>query len=589
MKKYLKSVCLLIGSGSAIAGYWIANDLFGPFSAVRRYGRMPGGPDWAFSIPKSELLWYASGLFSISALVLVFFGLSHIAPQLKGRKPRQVGFICAIAAILFSFALRLGVLHGAPTCDDEMVYQFQARTLASGHLTAAPPPDPKAFEHLFLGIYKGHWFGQYNFGHPLFLAIGEILRAIDLVDPILTGILVMAVFLLAERLFGRQAAMVSAVLAAISPMFISTGATLLSQNSATPLILFSVITALVAASSGRFVHAFFSALLLGAAAWSRGQEPVLLGLCPMILIVLRIIRGPSRINLIAGITAGAVLSIGPLLLLQWHLWGNPFWTNYQAYWWGYLNTPLRSPYGFGPAPWDILHTPAAGLKSLIQNLIRLDSFLIGVPLALVLAAIAFWPERRRPEVLAVFAGTPLTCGVLFFYFWPGLADTGPQLYHAAGAMLLPFVAAGLLRLSFAKAKPILIAVSIALISAATFWPVQIKALQNIAWWADEIPRLVRKAGSQRAIVFTEMRPWIGGYNRCWVLGRPLPEPDLSDPVLYLHTQGKPVDEALSMRLYPYRPAYLLRQIDGKAALVRLEDFFGRDSLLAIAGVRELRP
>ena len=582
----------VFGAASAVGAYWALNFLLGPFDAARRYGRVPGVGDFAFMMSAGEWRWYACCLAVTIATICLFVAFRKSPgrnPEPGTRNPLLLAPVTT--AVLLALAIRVFILHGAPTCDDEMVYRFQAQTLAAGHWTAPAPPDPKAFEHIFLGIYRGRWFGQYGFGHPLILALGEIIGAIGLIGPLLAGLLTFAVFLLARRLFDERVARLAAWLAALSPLFAGTGATLLSQNSATPLVLLGVFFALVAADTGRFRHALAATLLLGAAFWCRNQEPVLLGLGPLLLLAWRIARGPARWPLLSGALLGGALAVIPLLLLQWHLWGHPLWSNYQAYWWGYLHTPLRSPFGFGEAPWDIVHTPQAALAALARNLVRLDAFLLGAPLAVAAAIIGLIGARRTAAVWAAFAGFPLTVVVLFFYFWPGLADTGPQLYHAAGALLLPFIAAGVLHLTDRKAYGSIIAALLALAipAALTFWPTQLLALRRVGLASDEIPRLVHKAGLQRAVVFTDLRPWRGGFDRCWVLGRPMPRPDLSDPVIYLVTWGKPVDLPLAARLYPDRPVYYLKQIDGRVALLPADAYQGIDSLRAHSAPRDLPP
>lgn len=566
----------LLGAPTMLAAYWLADRLWGPFAAARRYGREPGGADWAFVMPAGEWFWYLAGFFATLAAAFVFLGFF---PRDKSTPSRRVRlWVAGFAVLAFCLAggIRLFVLHGAPLTDDEKVYRFQAQTLAGGRLTADPPPDPRAFEHIFLGLYQGRWFGQYGFGHPLVLALGERLGAIGLVGPLLAALLVPLIFLLARRLFDEQTALLAAGLTAVSPLVVSTGATLLSQNSATVLVVLGLWLVLRAVDTGRFVDALGAALTLGAAFWCRQQEPVLLGLGPIVLLCRRIVRGPSRRPLVLGGLLGSLLVIAPYLLLNKHLWGSCFWTNYQAYWWGYKDFPVVSPFGFGQAPWDIVHTPLAGLRATAQNLARLDYFLLGLPAASALAAAGFWRHRKEAKALAVFAGVPLSFIVLFFYFWPGLADTGPQLYHAAGAVLIPFVAAGLA--PWLK-RPMLAVPALLLIAAVTFWPAHIGALHRAARAADEPARLVREAGVTRALVFTDYYLWAGGYERSWVLGRPLPRPDLSDEVLYLRTGGTPVDRPLAERFFPDRRLYVFKQIRGRAALLPLDEYTGEASLL----------
>jgi Dolichyl-phosphate-mannose-protein mannosyltransferase len=570
------------------AFYWSISFYVGGFDQVRRYGRDPGIVDWAFSIPHQEWILHATGLLGSIAFCTLLFTLAKHANRISFPNPRRIVFFLALAAFVFSALIRIFILDRQPTCDDELAYKFQAQVFTEGQLTAKPPPDTKAFEHLFLGTNRDRWFAQYSFGHPFILAIGATVKALDFTGPLCAALLVMAVFLLTQCLFDTETALLAAGLTTISPIFLCTGATLLSQNSATPLIILGIAFTFRSADSGQIRDAFFASIFLGASFWIRGLEPLLLGSTPMLFLLWKSLKSGKLPATSAAVLAAALLCLTPLLLLQWHLWGNPFWSNYQAYWWGYLESPLKSPFGFGPAPWDIAHTPLAGLKNFAGNWTRLETFLLGFPLASFAALSAIAHHRRQLNIYFALAGIPLTFIVLYFYFWPGLSDTGPQLYHACGALMIPFVAAGLMKFVNGR-NPLHIVVVAAIVAGCTFWPPQLLSLRRVAIAADEIPRIAKKAGLENAVVFMRLRPWSGGHERSWVLGRPLPHPDLSDSILYLQTQGKPVDLEIARDSFPDRTPYYFRQIDGKAALIELSQFTGKDSLRQIAVERDVLP
>lgn len=583
-----------LAAAGCLAGYWAGDRLLGPFATVRRYGCDPQGHAWALEMPPGEIVWYLVSLLLPAAVWLLWRACSaadDAPPSMRDR--RRTLAACVVLAVALSGFLQLVVLRGAPLTDDEMVYRFQAQTIADGRLTAPPPPatgnEWEPFQHIFLGVYRGHWFGQYSFGHPAILALGESVGIPGALGPLCAGLIVLLVYLLALRLFDERAALLAAMFAAISPLVLSTAATLASQNSSTSLILLGLLLTLKAVDSGRFAHALGAALALGAAFWCRQQEATLLGLGAIVLLLWRIIKGPSRLPLFLGGLLGSVLAIAPMAWLQYRLWGDPFWTNYQAYWWGYLKAPFKSPYGFGPAPWEIIHSPKAGLRATLQNLGRLDFFLLGVPLTGLAALAGAWKYRRKAAALAVFAGIPLTYLVLFFYFWPGLADTGPQLLHGAGTLLLLFAAAGLSGWRRLSLRPLKVAGAVALTTAATFWPAHLSALHLAARAGDEIPRLAANRGLDNAVVFVNSTPylWSGGYERSWTLGRPMPRPDLSDPVLYLLHRSPADDKEYARRYFPDRDLYYLRLIDGKIALLPLDDDLSTREVCRRAQPRDL--
>jgi hypothetical protein len=161
------------------------------------------------------------------------------------------------------------------------------------------------------------------------------------------------------------------------------------------------------------------------------------------------------------------------------------------------------------------------------------------------------------------------------------------LYHGVGAVLMPFVAAGMVHLLDKHRRPLTALMLVPVAAGVAFWPAHLGALHRAAMAGGEIPRVVRQAGVHHALVFTTRYPWAGGHERCNVLGRPLPRPDLGDDVLYLQTQGTPVDRALAERWFPKRSLWALRQIDGEVALLPLDEYQGDDSLRQVSRPRDL--
>jgi Dolichyl-phosphate-mannose-protein mannosyltransferase len=564
----------------AVGGYWLQDATIGPFAAVRRYGVLAGSYNWSVRIPPGEWAWYATlwlGAAAAVALIAAWPGRRNLPP----RRTAMLGL--AVFAVLLATAIRLLVIEGAPLADDERVYLFQAQVVAGGALTAPEPPCSEQFAPPFIGTLAGKWFGQYGYGHPAAFAVGEKVGLPALAPLLLAGVLVLLLFALTRELFDERAAVVAALLAATSPLLVSTAATLLSQTTATALVLAGVWLLVRGASRGGPAFAVAGALALGAAAWTRPLEAALLGIGPAVFCAATFRRRPA---VLAALAVAVALPLGLLAALQWRTWGDPLMTNYHAYWRGVLGMTQISAFGFAPGPWEFVHTPWAGLRQTAQNLVRLDTFLIGLPGALLLVV---WGLRRRRDAAlwAVYAGVPLTGIVLFFYFWPGLADTGPQLWHAAGALLLPATAAGLVRLIDRLGARSTAAVAVVLVAAVTFWPAHLGALHRAARAGNELPRLAERAGLTHAIVFADRYPFAGGHERAWTLGLPVPRPDLSDDVLWAETLGTPEDRRCVAEHFPNRAPYVFKVIDGKTALLPLDEYTGRASLEAVARPRDL--
>ncbi len=125
---------------------------------------------------------------------------------------------------LLTFALTIhiasDVLARVPHVQDSLTYLFQARALARGDLWAPAPPLPDFFEQEFLLVQDGRWFGKYPPGYPTVLALGVLLRAPWLINPLLATLTVPLLYQLGRRLYDGRIALLAAALMSLSPFFL---------------------------------------------------------------------------------------------------------------------------------------------------------------------------------------------------------------------------------------------------------------------------------------------------------------------------------------------------------------------------------
>ncbi|MCZ7585686.1 MAG: hypothetical protein M5R36_21455 [Deltaproteobacteria bacterium] len=141
---------------------------------------------------------------------------------------------------------------------------------------------------------------------------------------------------------------------------------------------------------------------------------------------------------LAGILGGA---IGLYLFINWALNGSPFLTNYHAVWIG--NTPHETPFGFGRGFWNIYHTPEAGLKNMGNNFLRLNVWLLGWPVGFLFVAVRMIRRGSTAADWILFSSLVLSFAMYFFFFWPGISETGPVLYYELVVPLILLTARGL--------------------------------------------------------------------------------------------------------------------------------------------------
>jgi 4-amino-4-deoxy-L-arabinose transferase-like glycosyltransferase len=125
---------------------------------------------------------------------------------------------------LLTFALTLhiasDVLARVPHVQDSLTYLFQAQTLARGELWADAPPLPEFFTQEFLLVQDGRWFGKYTPGFPFILALGVLLNAPWLINPLLATLTVPLLYQLGRRLYNGRIALIAAGLRSLSPFFL---------------------------------------------------------------------------------------------------------------------------------------------------------------------------------------------------------------------------------------------------------------------------------------------------------------------------------------------------------------------------------
>jgi len=103
--------------------------------------------------------------------------------------------------------------------EDEMAYVWQAQAIASGDLVLPSPPNPKSFMTPFVIDHNGVRFGKYPPGWPAVLALGFETGLEDWINPILAGLGIWLLYLLAKRITSGPIGLLTIFLMLTSPMF----------------------------------------------------------------------------------------------------------------------------------------------------------------------------------------------------------------------------------------------------------------------------------------------------------------------------------------------------------------------------------
>jgi hypothetical protein len=328
-----------------------------------------------------------------------------------------------------------GVFSGRPLLIDEVVQVWQARIYASGRLSIPTDSIPSLTSISHVVDLGPRTFAQFPAGGPAMLALGTLLGAEWLVNP-LAGALCVLLFARLLRTLEPTASVRwhrgTSILFAIAPfglfMFGS------HMNHVTTLLWLLVALVALARVTEMDVAApvwgVVVGLGLGIAATIRPLDGMIFALpvAGWLLWRVRRSRGAFGVLLAAGI--GVAVPLGGLLWVNAATTGHPLLFGYDLLW------GADHRLGFHRSPWGFVHTPARGVELISLYLGRLSTALFEAPFPSVLPAfIALWrlPRRTGMDHLLLIS----MVGVLFGYglYWHDGNFLGPRFL----VPLLPFM------------------------------------------------------------------------------------------------------------------------------------------------------
>jgi hypothetical protein len=488
-----------------------------------------------------------------------------VAGLRERRRSWTVVGIASLLVLLFGAWLSTDVLQRIPHVQDSIADLFQARIFALGRLTVPAPRYPQFFQFQFIVIHGTQWFGKYAPGWSLLLAVGVLLHAAWLVNPLLGAVNVILVAVLARRLYGTVTGVVSAVLVASSPFFLFLTGEYMAHGVTLTYLLgasVSLTTATTRDTAGRHSTGLLVAtgLLMGMAGMTR-QFDALAWVLPF-AVYLGVRRGRRAVRDLPAIALGLAVPLAFLLVYDWRLTGDP-WTQPYSLWAG-NDRP-----GFGPGFGPLGHTVGEGLWNLGLNLQSLLADLFGWPfyLTLALAALPFLLGRaRREDVLAVsIVGL---VAVLYVSYWGNGVMYGPRYYYTMVPWIAMLTVRGvqelydlLLRLPTARhdrlAAGTVVGLLVALLmtyEGSVYLPPQFDLYHGYNYASATELHVVDRAHLHHALVFVQTRPAYAWWQ--YGVAFSANSPTLDGNVVYAQDLGR-ADRVLAAA-YPGRATYRLR-------------------------------
>ena len=320
--------------------------------------------------------------------------------------------LCAIAGTLIICCVISHMLFdGTAGTYDGCIYMFQARLFSHGMLSAQTPPEPQFFQISHI-ILSDKWYTQYPPGFPAVLTLGVLLRIPWLVNPLLGSLTIAGIYLIADELYGRNTAKLSALLACTSSFFLFMSSEFLAHTSTLFFITAAFLSFVWVVKKKRpLLSALVCGTAIGIALLCRPYTTAWFCVSLGIAVIVK-----RRHLAIQHILIGAVPLITAVLAFFAYnaaTTGDPFLFGYIVAH-GQEHLP-----GFHQDPWlEKPHTIIQGLKYLFGNLNGLNNYLFEWPVpSLIFVAIylAFGKKETWDWLLVGWLSSLFIGHVFYFY------------------------------------------------------------------------------------------------------------------------------------------------------------------------------
>jgi hypothetical protein len=498
---------------------------------------------------------FLSGLLLL-ALRALSVSWSSWSPDWKPRWVRLTAVFLFVATVLMCGSIANVWLQGIPHIPDESAYLFQARVFADGELWAEAPGHPEFFAHEHLIVQGDRWFSKYP---PLFsavLALGVLIGAPWLVNPLLAALTGWLVYRLGRELAGPVWGLVAWGLLLASPFFVVMGASFMSH-----MLTAMLGTAFLLCTVKR--RWLLAGLCLGLAILTRPYTAALIALAVAPFLIWTWIRQRHENGEHGLMRAPAMLTLGVApgiaLFLAWGaLHSAPGELTFNIY----AQNESSDTLGFGPdkgatwlSTWGSLgHTPAKALRSTHNYLDYTSRHQFGWPFRLSFAfALAglLWHGRRNEAWMLALIPVALAVGHGFYWATQHLVY-GARYWFAGVPALVLLTALGLRALARDAApalRPVVAAVVVACVAynVVAYLPLRLRELPRFGGISVDLADSIDRAGVEGALVFVRATGPV--FND----GFHLNDPTDPEATLFAHDRGAGNDPLLWQ--YPEREAW----------------------------------
>jgi hypothetical protein len=389
----------------------------------------------------------------------------------------------AFWAVAVTALLGFFVYQWHPHVPDEVVYLLHAKYLAAGHLDLPLPPVPDAFSVDLMTYEAARWYSPVPPGWPFVLAIGAWLGVPWLVNPVLSGLCVVACHLFVRDVYDERTARITTILICTSPWFLFLGMSLMTHQLTLAAALVAAVAAARLRRDGHLAFGVVSGACIGLLALIRPLEGFIVA---VLLGVWVLLSGRLRSRILP-VSVMAVVSIATAALtLPYNAYytGDPTYFPIMAYT-DALYGPGSNALGFGAdrgLPFGALdpfpgHGPADAAVNSALNIFQINVELLGWATgSLVLIAVMLISGSMRRQDVWMLLAILAAAGAHAFYWFSGGPDFGARYWYLVLVPCLVLVARGLgviagsFREARDRARPVVAVLAVCVAAVIVFVP-----------------------------------------------------------------------------------------------------------------------
>ncbi len=485
------------------------------------------------------VLWFMGSCLSILVAVFIAVDCSNSLKKISSCLESFYAFIhyksCAksdywyiaglsLWVLIITLAVNVLLLGGIPHIYDGVAQLFQAKVFAHGYAAMPAPDQPVFFERMYIPIEAGRWYAIYPPGYALILAIGVLLQCPQLVNPILSALIIPLFFIYAQRISSLYVARLGCFFLSFSPFFLLMGGGFMNHPTCLLLLfLFLILLEYSSSASSTIKITFAAGFCAGSAFITRPLTALSFIAVGLIWLAIKGRKDARRL-----MKTVLMVGLGALPVFCFYLYFNHQTTG-AALRTGYVHYFDANPMGFGDKPWGEHplgpqiprgehHTPLRATANIFCNLNALNSYLFGWPVpSLIFAFLLFAPGLRRTRSDWFCISAIIMVQTIYFFYFFQDDCFGPRFLYETIPFWIILTARAieeiqnrwhnklLINQSQIRSLIYIILTAYFIMAICTSW-IERSAQYGDSYWGtrDEIAQLLRKGiQEENAVVFVE--------------------------------------------------------------------------------------